>query len=148
MKKIEVISEINAPIEKVWAVLTDFPRYKEWNTFIPLIEGQPIRDSKLKIQITPPGKKAMTFTPVITQLQKERLLQWCGVLGMAGLFKGIHSFELERLSDTRTRLIHYEVFTGILVPFVFGSIGEATRQGFRMMNEAINQQAEDLYEKA
>ncbi len=34
MKKISVKTEINAPIEKVWEVLTNIKDYSEWNPFV------------------------------------------------------------------------------------------------------------------
>ena len=39
--------DIDAPIEKVWSILTDFEGYSEWNQFTPSVEtsgriGEPV----------------------------------------------------------------------------------------------------------
>ncbi|WP_280314638.1 SRPBCC family protein, partial [Nocardia abscessus] len=39
--------DIDAPADLVWQVITDFPRYGEWNPFVPecrssLVPGEPI----------------------------------------------------------------------------------------------------------
>jgi uncharacterized protein YndB with AHSA1/START domain len=39
MKHIKTEILINAPIEKIWAVLTDVSYYSSWNPFITKIDG-------------------------------------------------------------------------------------------------------------
>src|SRR3954463_4222030 len=67
-----------------------------------------------------PGGKPMTFTPRVTHVEPGRRLAWLGRLGIPGLFDGAHSFTLEPLDDSHTRLVQSESFTGILVWFSGG----------------------------
>ena len=39
MRQLEATTEIDAPPPEVWAVLTDFDRYPDWNPFIRAIVG-------------------------------------------------------------------------------------------------------------
>ena len=39
MKSVLIETPISAPVELIWDVLTDLPRYGEWNPFITSIEG-------------------------------------------------------------------------------------------------------------
>jgi hypothetical protein len=61
---------INAPIQKVWDVLSNFENYHQWNPFTPKIEVKNEIGSTvgLHVRLNPKSKK--------TILQKETLLAW------------------------------------------------------------------------
>jgi len=67
---IESKISINAPIEQVWAVLSNFDNYHEWNPFTPKIEVKNEIGSMvgLHVRLNPKSNK--------TILQKETLLVW------------------------------------------------------------------------
>jgi hypothetical protein len=138
---IETTIEIDAPVARVWALLTDFAQMSAWNPFIRSISGDLAQGARLSVHIAPPGQSGMRFRPRILALRSERELRWLGRLFMPGLFDGEHYFVLEPLSDARTRLTHGEHFSGLLVGFLGGALG-ATEAGFKAMNSALKQQAE------
>ena len=59
----------------------------------------------------------------------------------AGLFDGEHTFRIEPLDGERSRFVHGERFTGILVGLVKGVLGK-TEAGFEQMNAALKQRVE------
>jgi hypothetical protein len=132
--------EIAAPAARVWGVLTDFARFPEWNPFIIGIEGRPEPGARLRVQIKPPGKSAMTFTPEVLRAEPERELRWRGRLLVPGVFDGEHAFELECRGDG-CAFRQSERFTGLLVPLLGGALA-ATQRGFEAMNAALKQRAE------
>lgn len=136
-KELNTNIEINAPAETVWQVLTDFSRYSQWNPFIRSIFGEARRGGTLEVFIQPPGGNGMTFRPVIVALQPGRELRWIGRLLLPGIFDGEHQFQIEPLGENRTRFVHREVFSGLLVPFLWSSLDKQTRQGFEEMNRAL-----------
>ena len=99
MRLIDTRIEIAAPAARVWGVLTDFPRFPEWNPFITRIEGTPEPGAPLRVQIKPPGESAMTFTPTVLVARPEKELRWRGRLLLPGIFDGEHAFELESRGD-------------------------------------------------
>ena len=115
MKTIEVVTEIAAPVETVWAELTAVTEYAAWNPFITTFRGDLVEGAKVEVQILPPGGKAMTFRPTITKVEENQHLEWIGRLLIPGVFDGRHSFHLEDLGDGRTRLTQSEKFSGVLV---------------------------------
>jgi hypothetical protein len=141
-REIKTTIEIDAPANAVWAVLMDFSRYSEWNPFIRSIRGKAQQGEPLEILIQPPGGTGMTFRPIILALQPEAELRWLGRLMLPGIFDGEHQFQLEPIGEGRTRLIHREVFSGLLVPLLWRNLHTQTRQGFEAMNHALKQQAE------
>jgi hypothetical protein len=141
-REINTTIKINAPSNKVWAVLTDFSQYSEWNPFIRSIRGNAQQGEALEILIQPPGGTSMTFQPIILVLQPGAELRWRGRLMLPGIFDGEHQFQLESIGEGRTRLIHREVFSGLLVPLLWRKLDIQTRQGFEAMNHALKKRVE------
>src|SRR5262245_3316171 len=135
MHRIAVTTEIAAPVEAVWAQLTDTGSFPSWNPFIQSLTGTLAVGSRLEVRIAPPNGRPMTFRPTVTAVEEGRHLEWLGRLVLPGVFDGRHSFTLEPV-EGGTRLTQAETFTGILVP-LFGSTLTKTEEGFRAMNEAL-----------
>jgi hypothetical protein len=140
MKTIETSIDIAAPPERLWAILTDFASYPEWNPFITSISGPLTPGENLKVRIEPPGNGSMTFKPVLLAASPNRELRWKGKIVIGGLFDGEHSFRLSPKAGG-TRFEQGERFSGLLVPLLRGVFGP-TEQGFRAMNEALKKRAE------
>jgi hypothetical protein len=140
-RQIETHIDINASPARVWAILVDFAHAASWNPFITSIAGDPTPGSRLAVTIAPPGKTAMRFKPTVLAVRPERELRWRGRLFIPGLFDGEHYFLLDPLADSETRFTQGEIFSGLLVGLVSGTLA-ATEAGFRAMNAALKQQAE------
>jgi hypothetical protein len=133
--------EIDTPPEQVWRVLTDFGAYRDWNPFIRSIEGKLQVGERLKVRITPPDSRAMTFRPTVRAAEPARELRWLGRLLVPGLFDGEHRLALEPLEGGRSRFTQSERFSGLLVGLL-GGAHKATERGFDGMNEALKRRAE------
>jgi hypothetical protein len=142
MHNVETEITINAPIERVWSLLTDFPAYPRWNPFVRSIEGRPEAGTKLKVFVQPVGSRGMRFTPTVLVVERQRELRWKGKVFMSGLFDGEHYFKLEPQPDGSVLFQQGETFTGLLVPLFKGSLDGATKQGFVAMNAALRREAE------
>ena len=140
-RHIETSVEINAPPARVWAVLTDFARMPAWNPFITSISGELAEGARLSVHIVPPGKSGMWFKPTVLSVRPEREFRWLGRLFVAGVFDGEHYFLIEPIGAGRTRLTQGERFSGFLVGFLGGALA-ATEAGFKAMNAALKQEAE------
>lgn len=139
--KIETEILINAGAETVWKVLTDFDNHPTWNPFILSISGEKAVGKNLTVSMRPPGGKGMTFKPVILKFEPNREFRWKGKLLVKGLFDGEHFFILEPVGESQTRLVHGEIFSGILVGMVKGPL-DKTRDGFILMNNALKMECE------
>jgi hypothetical protein len=144
MKELITEIEINGTIDRVWEVLTNFSSFPEWNPFIKQIEGDLNIGAQLKVLIEPPGGKAMTFKPIVKILEPENEFRWLGSLLFPGIFDGEHIFRLEQINDNKTKFIHRETFTGLLVPLFWKSLNSNTRIGFEEMNKALKERIEAI----
>ena len=139
MRTVTRTVELDAPPEEIWLVLTDTAAQSHWNPFITELHGNLEVGNHIDVRIAPPGGRAMSFHPTVTDLEPGRKLAWLGHLLIPGLFDGAHSFTLEPLPDDRTRLVQTETFRGVLVWFS-GRLLQNTEAGFAAMNEALRRQ--------
>ena len=140
MRELRTSIDIEASTDRVWAVVSDFERYPEWNPFIRSIGGQPVEGKTLEVSIQPPGRRARTFRPKVVKSMRGEI-RWLGRVGIPRVFDGRHSLKVEPLGPNKTRFTQYERFTGVLVPLFRGTL-KATRRGFEAMNRALKARVE------
>lgn len=141
-KEIKTQIVINASPEKVWAVLTNFDKYPEWNPFIKSIKGSVKVGSKIIARLEPPEAKGMTFKPKVLAFDSQKEFRWMGHLLFPGLFDGEHKFELIDNHDGTTTFIQSEKFKGILVPLFKKMLDTNTVNGFNLMNQKLKELSE------
>lgn len=141
---IEHTFEIDAPPALVWQVLTDFPRYAEWNRFVlacssTLQPGDPI-DLTVQLGATP-------------QLQREWMIEHQPGRRFAYRMKPMplsalasqRSHDVEALGAERTRYRSHFQLMGWLMRLVRALMGKRLEAGFAQMSEGLKQQAEKLW---
>ena len=143
MKRLVTEVNIEASPAQVWDVLANFDGYSTWNPFIVRAQGDAVVGAPLRLRMSPPGGRAITLTPQVTQAVPGEVLEWLGRLGVPYLFDGRHRFELHPTASG-TRVIHGEAFTGILVPFLARSLDAHTLPGLIEMNEALKVEVESV----
>lgn len=130
--QIETSIRIPASTDQVWAELTNFATYPEWNPFITKATGKWAPGNI--VAVTAGG---MDFQPTVLAFSAGKELRWLGSFLFKGIFDGEHYFRLIDNGDGTTTLDHGEHFKGLLTP-VFKSIFlEKTKAGFIAMNEAL-----------
>jgi CubicO group peptidase (beta-lactamase class C family) len=136
MKKIQTEIIIDSDVSRVWKVLTDFENHAKWNPFIKSIKGEQKAGKSLVVNLKPPDGKGMTFKPVILKFEPNKEFRWKGKLGIKGIFEGEHYFVLEEHNNGKTKFIHGENFSGVLVPLM-GKILNNTKKGFMHLKVTI-----------
>jgi hypothetical protein len=141
VRRIEDEVAIEAPIEAVWTVLTDFAAHADWNPFLAFERASTTVGERLRVRVSPPGTKARTVEPVLTACDPPTRYEWLGRVGMPGLLDARHRFGLGQLAPGRTRLRQEEVFSGVLAPLLPGVL-RRTEEGFRVMHAALKERVE------
>jgi hypothetical protein len=135
--------EIAASSADVWAALTDFASFPEWNPFILNADAAPAQGARLTVTLKPEGGSTMKFRPQIIAMEPGRELRWKGHVGIRGLLDAEHRFAIEEKADgSGVRFIHEEHFSGILLPLLWGKMEAGTRGGFEAMNRALKSRVE------
>lgn len=143
MRTIRHVVEITAPRERVWSVLTDLERYRDWNPFIVRAAGRLAVGCALDVTFVPVGGRAMRFHPVVVRLEPVRELAWAARLLVPGLFDGEHAFRLSDGGAGGTRLELLATFDGVVVPLLPWKTGAGLRDGFGAMVRALRTRAEE-----
>ncbi|MEV6949950.1 SRPBCC domain-containing protein [Streptomyces sp. NPDC051172] len=143
MRRISSAVHISASADQVWAVLTDFERFHEWNPFLVEAAGRAVPGARLTLRFRLPGNgREMVFRPTVLESEPGRLLRWRGRFGVPGVFDGVHSFELTA-RDGGTHVLQSERFSGLLVPFS-GSVIAPSEAGFRDLTDALKSKVESV----
>jgi hypothetical protein len=140
MKTIATNIKINAPIETVWQILSNFEAYPSWNPFIVSLKGKLALGETIRTILISNGKENH-FKPDITVLEEGQKFEWVGSLPL-GMFVGNHYFRLEKIDAHTTRFVHGENFSGWLSGLILLLIKKETTRGFLAMNEALKIKAE------
>ena len=133
--------EIAAPAAEVWGILTDFPRYQEWNPFITEIRSDGIVGNPLRLSLSLPEGRDHRLKPTLLRMEENYELRWRAHLLFPGLFDGEHFLRLQAVDAGRTRFIQGENFSGVLLRFSGRTLTQVAR-GFDYMNEALKRRAE------
>src|SRR5437868_2885383 len=114
----EATIEIAAPIDQVWAVMTDLPSYGAWNPFIVRVDGgtaAPKVGDRFALHVAWDGGGA-TSGEEVTRVDAPRDGRACfayafrGALHAVGAVRALREQHLESLADGRTRYATTEVF--------------------------------------
>jgi uncharacterized protein YndB with AHSA1/START domain len=114
----EVKCSIQAPPERVWALLTNAAGFPRWNSTVTRIEGPIEAGRKLVIEV--PSAPGRVFKPTVSAFEPGRRMVWSD--GMAPMFKGVRTFTLAPGAGGETEFSMVERFSGIMLPLIKGSL--------------------------
>jgi len=139
---VEAVTEIAAPPERVFAVLTDADAWSSWSTMLVFHGGRLEPGARVRLGLRT-AAASYDFEALVTELDPGVCFEWLARTGVRGVFDGRHRFELRALPGGRTRLRNVEFYTGALVPVITRlSMMKTAPVGFRAMNEELRVRVE------
>jgi hypothetical protein len=144
----EVATEIAASPRQVWEVLTDFPSYPRWTTYICEIDGRAEAGTRLRLVVVPSGRRPVVVRPLVLEATPGERLAWAATMPGAVwlpevIYGGVHEFVLTGLPDGGTRLSQREHFSGLLAGLAKKSV-RGTDERFAAFNNALKHRVEEL----
>lgn len=143
MSKVLTVSiEIEAPLELVWRILTDFTNYELWNPFTPRVEchgrvGTPVT---IEAHLTDSGKGRMTYLSLNT-FEPPHKLCW----GADHWYLQVNRCQtLTAVGPTHTRYETSELFAGLLSPLVIWTQYNNLMRGYQRAAAGLKQTAEAM----
>lgn len=139
---VTVTTDIAAPPEAVWQVLTAFGCYAAWHPTLSLDGAAPGMEPGARLAFRLSGGSAgdQAFTAELTEVAPPRLLAWQG--GVEGVFFGQHTFELRALPGDGTRFTDTERWSGAMAASVIARSRAALEEEYARSAAALKDQAE------
>lgn len=137
MKSFETRIHIEAPAERVWAILTNAREWTSWNTTVDKVEGDIVLGGTVKVFAkVSPGR---AFPVKVRELVANERMVWSSGMPL-GLFKGERTFTLSG-SGSGVDFEMREAFTGLFAPLITRSIPDL-QPAFDEMAAALKRRAE------
>lgn len=113
----EVAININASADKIMSLLTNASDFAKWNSTVISVDGQIKQGEKIKLVSKLDPKR--TFNLKVSEITPTKMI-WQD--GFAPMFSGVRTFSLTPKSDGTTDFSMVEVFKGIMLPMIKGSL--------------------------
>jgi hypothetical protein len=134
-----VSSTVDAPKREVWAVLTDFDDYDQWNPVITSASGEPVVGAELDLELTLPGHEPEELDAEVLIARGGRKLRWQDRLVLPGVRDWEYEFVLQPLEPGRVVVVQLLRSEGLLAPF---TDEEAAREALALIGEALAERLE------
>jgi hypothetical protein len=119
MKSFATSIEIEAPIDAVWQILVDLPKWSRWNSTIERTEGKVAIGAKITLFVR--AAQGRAFPLRVVSLDAPQNMVWVGGMPL-GLFKGTRTYQLSATSSKATLFTMREEFSGALAGLIGRSI--------------------------
>lgn len=140
MRKIETKIQINAPLERVWSIFSNFEQYSAWNPFLVEVQGALIEGKTVTIKVALSNGKIRIANPKVEKVIYGKEVTFLAKNGF--LFTGQHYFIFEPVSPSETQVTHGEIFSGILPFFLWHRLEDVFTTSFEKMNSALKIRSE------
>ena len=131
-KRYHVSRHIDAPVQRVWALLTDSASYRAWNRAVVSIEGPITEGATISlVSIVNPKR---TFKLKVTEMTPPNRMVWGDSMPL-GLFEGERTYRLEEVAGG-TEFSMTELLSGPLSGLITRTIPD--------MTDSFNQFADGL----
>jgi uncharacterized protein YndB with AHSA1/START domain len=129
---------INAPVETVWKVLTDFEKWPAWNEAVSKIEVDGPVEVGMSFRWTAGGSKIRSR---LEEVDPPHVLAW------SGKSLGIHAVHVWRFQSEgdATRAHTSESFDGLLAKLMSGSLSKMLKQALSQGLLALKKEAESRH---
>ena len=132
---------IEAPTDKVWAVLKDTKSYKKWATFLVDIEGELKNENQIiaKFQLNPSKEEFNTIAHKI-YVEEGKGFYWAekGPMGICDN----HHFKIEKINSTTSRFIQSDELTKGASWLLGGYLSKIYAKGYQAFNSALKKEVE------
>ena len=142
MRELVCSTDIKAPAQIVWDVLTDLARFREWNPFIREARGDLRVGGCVHVRVRSSHAVPMRFHAWVLVSQEPHELRWRGHILTPWIGDGEHTFTIEPLASGGVRFVQREVFRGLLSRIARRFLEHETRRCFDAMNRALKARAE------
>jgi len=119
---IAVAIRIDAPATTIWPLLTDLKAQSRWNSTLASIDGKVALGERVSFRV--PEAPRQTFSPTVVAYDEGHSMVW---RLQAPLLTSNRTYRLTQASDGSTEFALDEVFSGLLLQLVAGTLPDFGR---------------------
>jgi len=127
------VFDINS--DTLFQIVSDFNKYREWNTIIPKAKGELKIGTKLELTMNM-GGKTKPFNPKVISIDQGKSFSLSKILITKGMGELTHQFEFISLSNNKTEFIQTWTGKGILVKMMWSKIAKGFSD-FEIFNDDL-----------
>lgn len=131
--------EVEVPVGRAWAVLTDFAAYPEWNPFTRAVRCSGEVGSRVVMDVAFARRRSVTQTETLREFARPTRLVWALDQAPRWLLWAERVQTLEPLGPERTRYVTVDTIGGALGGVVNALYGADLRDGFTAMATAFRE---------
>jgi hypothetical protein len=143
MLKLAQEALIDAPAGTVFDVITDLPRYAEWNPWILKAVGTPSEGATIRVRSLV-GGRLMRVDHRILRSKPDTEFRWCDLGWFTRLAYGERARWLEPRGEGKVSYRVELTITGVLAPVVKAVLGRSLAWGLEAETRELKQRAETL----
>jgi hypothetical protein len=132
---------VDAPVERVWALIADVDGWSRWSTLYPAASGRLETGGTLDLSIALPGLKPQPSRATVVAVEPESAMRYLTV-SFGGLVLGNRYMTVRAVGTGRCAVINGEVIGGLLGPLIARLMRAKVAEGFAVMNAELKAQAE------
>lgn len=129
--------ELEVPVERAWAVLTDFAAYPEWNPFTRSVRCSGEVGSKVVMDVRFARRRAVRQVETLRAFTPPSRIVWALDQAPRWLLWAERAQTLEPLGPDRSRYVTVDTIGGALGFVVNALYGADLRDGFAAMASAL-----------
>ncbi len=142
MKEIRTEIDINAPVAKVWDIISNLDDWADWNKMVTGASGKITQGAKLSITMRGKSEGAEhSYAPTVIQCDAPNSFRFRASMGNRLMMTNYKLCQLEE-NNGGTKFIHIEQFSGLMVPFIWKKMEKGVPMMLQMINKNLKQHAE------
>ena len=134
---------IDAPVELVWKILTDFENYEKWNKFCPSIKTELKLGATVDMMVDL-GNGLQPQIEIMCLIEENKAIAWEMTMDSKDVLYACRTQTLKKISETQCSYITVDDFAGELTAAVIESQGENVERGFNLCGSGLKAYAESL----
>lgn len=133
--KTEVI--LQAPVDRVWALVADLSLYPQWNLLVEKATGAFEPGGRLDLSVRLPGIDPFHVAVRVLRLETEALFSWRGAMWSDALLAWTYCLRLEGGAAGQVKVVQTSEFTGALAPLFSFALNRSFAAGMSDLNQAL-----------
>jgi hypothetical protein len=134
---------IQAPVQPVWDIVSDFDAYRHWNPFVLKASAEFRVGGKIHFLEDLERFGQHWLNAKFLSIDAPNSFVWQGYFGASFLFAVRHSFIFEAINEHETHFTQVHENSGLLIPYLaLRGVYYVSRQGYINYNQALKERCE------